>query len=210
MDPKFWHDRWRQNRIGFHRSDTNPLLIEYFSALELRRGQKVFLPLCGKTLDIRWLLLQGFQVAGVELSELAIQQLFSELSITPEVKKLGNLTLYRAKGLDIYVGDIFDLSYDLLGNVDAIYDRAALVALPEEMRAKYTSHLIEITDTAPQLLITYEYDQTVIQGPPFSISTKEVKEHYTDHYKVDHLIRLRVEGGMKGLTPATESVYLLK
>lgn len=209
MDPKFWHDRWKQNKIGFHRSDVNPFLVEHFRSLNLKRGSKIFLPLCGKTLDIGWLLAQGFPVAGAELSELAIKQLFSELGVTPEIKNLGNLILYTAKDLEIFVGDIFNLTSEMLGDIEAIYDRAALIALPQEMRVKYTNHLIEITDTAPQLLITLEYDQAVIDGPPFSISTKEVKEHYTDHYKVDHIIRLRVEGGMKGITPATESVYLL-
>lgn len=210
MDSKFWLDRWKNNIIGFHRSDVNPLLREHFHLLELPQGSRIFLPLCGKTLDIGWLLSQGYRVVGAELSEMAIQQLFAELKMTPEIIKVGSLIHYKSKNIDIFVGDLFNLTSELLGPVDAIYDRAALVALPEEMRLKYTSHLIQITSGAPQLLITYEYDQSVIPGPPFSVSTKEVKEHYANQYKVNHIVRLAVPGGMKGLCPATESVYLLK
>lgn len=210
MDEKFWHDRWAQNQIGFHRSDANPLLVKYFHSLNLKKGARVFLPLCGKTLDIGWLLSQGYRVAGAELSELAVEQLFKQLGLTPEISKRDRLFHYKATNVDIFVGNFFDLTKDVLGFVDAIYDRAAIVALPNEMRDKYTEHLMQVTNTAPQLLITYEYDQSVISGPPFSVSDKEVKTHYQSRYNLNQLVKLDVPGGMKGVTPASESVWLLK
>ena len=210
MDANFWHQKWEKNEIAFHQSEANPLLVEYFDALSLPKGSRVFIPLCGKTRDIAWLLTQGYRVAGAELSKIAIEQLFNELGIKPEIIKIDELEHYRAPNIDIFVGDIFELSPNLLGPVDAIYDRAALVALPAGMRDQYTRHLMQITDEAPQLLISYTYDQTAIDGPPFSITNEEVYRHYVGSYQIRQLASVDVEGGMKGKCPAVENVWLLK
>ena len=210
MDANFWHQKWEKNEIAFHQNEANPLLVEYFEALSLVRDNRVFIPLCGKTRDIAWLLTQGYRVAGAELSKIAIEQLFSELGIKPEIIKIDELEHYSAPNIDIFVGDIFELSPSLLGPVDAIYDRAALVALPAGMRDQYTRHLMQITDEAPQLLISYTYDQTAIDGPPFSITNEEVHRHYADNYQIRQLASVDVEGGMKGKCPAVENVWLLK
>jgi thiopurine S-methyltransferase len=169
----------------------------------------VFLPLCGKTRDIAWLLAKGYRVAGAELSKVAIEQLFNELKTTPEISQLGSVTHFRAKNIDIFVGDIFELSSAILGPVDAIYDRAALVALPEEMRQRYSAHLMRITNVAPQLLIAYEYNQSLMDGPPFSVSIDEVRKHYGSRYNLTELGSVDVPGGMRGRIPAKERVQLL-
>ena len=211
MDAKFWHQRWEDNEIAFHVNEANPLLVGYFDRLSLAEGARVFLPLCGKTLDIAWLLSKGYRVVGAELIEPAIAQLFSELGMNPEISDLlGRIKRYCGANIDIFVGDIFDLSGDLLGPVDAIYDRAALVALPEDMRRRYTAHLIEITDKAPQLLIAHQYDQNAMDGPPFSISDEEIEAHYRDHYDLAKLASIEVAGGLKGKCPARENVWLLQ
>lgn len=210
MDADFWHRRWESNEIGFHGSEANPLLVKYFKALSLEKGSRVFVPLCGKTLDIAWLLANGYRVAGAELSEMAIEQLFTELGAKPKISETGKLKRYSEKDIDIFVGDIFDLSGGLLGPVDAIYDRAALVALPEAMRGRYTKHLMEITNKAPQLLISYEYDQSLLDGPPFSVSSQEVNRHYRASYDLNLIASLDVAGGLKGKCAAKESVWLLQ
>ncbi|HZV61797.1 MAG TPA: thiopurine S-methyltransferase [Methylophilaceae bacterium] len=210
MDANFWHQKWEKNEIAFHQSEANPLLVRHFNELSLAKGSRVFIPLCGKTRDIAWLLTQGYQVAGAELSKIAIEQLFNELGIKPEINKVGELQHYRAPNIDIFVGDIFELSESLLGPVDAIYDRAALVALPAAMRDQYTKHLMQITEEAPQLLISYTYDQTAIDGPPFSITNEEVHRHYAYRYQMRLLASVDVAGGMKGKCPAVENVWLLK
>lgn len=133
MDPSFWHQRWEKNEIGFHESKANPLLIRHFHELTSAKGRRVFVPLCGKTLDISWLLSRGCRVAGVELSQLAIEQLFIDLGMQPEIATVGNVEQWSANNLDIFVGDIFAVSNNMLGPVDAVYDRAALVAFPEDM-----------------------------------------------------------------------------
>jgi thiopurine S-methyltransferase len=209
MDASFWHDRWQKNEIGFHYREANPLLVKYFDRLSLAKGSLVFVPLCGKTRDIPWLLSNGYRVAGAELSSLAIEQLFAELGVEPTITRAGGLDRYSGKDVDIFVGDIFDLTGTMLGPVDAIYDRAALVALPEQMRDRYSAHLMEMTGHAPQLLISYEYDQRVQEGPPFSISKVEVHRHYSDRYDLTFLTGIDVPGGLKGKCAAQEHVWLL-
>ncbi len=210
MDANFWHNKWENNQIAFHRSEPNSLLTEHFNRLSLTKESVIFVPLCGKTLDIAWLLSNGYRIAGVELVESAVEQLFSELEMSPRISLVGNIKHYRAKDIDIYVGDIFEVSQAMLGPVDAIYDRAALVALPEALRSSYSAHLIKITNKAPQLLITYRYDQTMVQGPPFSISNEEVSQHYKDSYNLTLIVSINVDGGMKGVCEAEESVWLLQ
>ncbi len=210
MDTSFWRQRWENNEIAFHESKANPLLVKYFKELSLVEGSRVFVPLCGKTLDIAWLLSNGLRVAGVELIETAIEQLFAELGVEPQISGTGEVKHYSANNIDILVGDIFAVSSKMLGSVDAIYDRAALVALPEEMRNRYTAHLMEITANAPQLQLTYEYDQNLMEGPPFSISNEEVNRHYRDRYDLTLIASTNVPGGLKGKCAAIENVWLLK
>lgn len=209
MEHHFWHNKWEKQEIGFHLNEVNPLLVTYFNRLALPQGSRIFVPLCGKTLDIHWLLDQGYQVVGAELSQLAIEQLFDELGVQPEVIDLGQSKHFKATHIDIYVGDIFNLSSDILGHVDAIYDRAALIALPETMRSRYTTHLIQLTQRAPQLMICLEYDQSLMAGPPFSISEAEVKQHYQTQYALNLLSSSAVEGGLKGGVQALQHVWLL-
>lgn len=209
MDAEFWLKRWEANDTAFHQSQVNPLLVAHFDALGLAGGARLFVPLCGRTHDIGWLLAKGLRVAGAELSELAIGQLFDDLGVTPQVADVGALKRYSASGIDIFVGDVFDLDRALLGPVDAVFDRAALVALPEEMRARYARHLVDITAGAPQLLISYEYDQALTHGPPFSIAPAEIARHYDGQFDVTSLALVEVEGGLRGQFPAKEHVWLL-
>ncbi|MCA9392888.1 MAG: thiopurine S-methyltransferase [Candidatus Omnitrophica bacterium] len=209
MDPNFWHQRWESNNIAFHADEVNPALTRHFSALQAGTGGRVFLPLCGKTLDIGWLLTQGYRVAGAELSPTAIGQLFKQLAMEPSVTQLGTVCHYAGQGIDIYVGDIFQLTAEIVGPVDAVYDRAALVALPADMRRRYTAHLMEMTAKAPQLLLSFAYDQSQMEGPPFSVPLEEVQQHYAAHYAITELEQTDIPGGLKGICPAAEIVCRL-
>ena len=210
MEASFWHQRWAKNETGWHERQVNRLLIAYFNDLMVGKSPRVFLPLCGKTLDIAWLLSNGSRVSAVELSELAIEQLFMDLGLQPDISAVGNVQQWSAKNIDIFVGDLFEVSRTLLGPVDAVYDRAALVALPEQMRPRYTAHLTEITNRAPQLLICYHYDQRAMDGPPFSVSNEEVDRHYGREFDLRLLASLDVAGGLKGKCPAKENMWLLR
>ena len=211
MEHEFWHNRWASNQIGFHEPVANPLLLEHFAALGLPPGSRLLLPLCGKTLDIAWLLAGGYRVVGAELSELAVQQLFAEQGKTPRIHAVSSsLQCYEADNLTVFAGDIFELSADLLGRIDAIYDRAALVALPPNMRPDYARHLVEISNRTTQLLISFDYDQNLLPGPPFSVPADELTELYGKQYQLQQLARQPLDGGLKGQCPADEVVWLLQ
>ncbi len=210
MEASFWHQKWERGDIAFHESEANLFLVEHFEKLNPAKGSRVFLPLCGKTRDIAWLLAHDYRVVGAELSELAVNELFKELGLEPEISKVEKLARYSAKDIDLLVGDIFDVSAEFLGPVNAIYDRAALVALPAGVREQYTSHLMNITDTASQLLITYEYDQRLIAGPPFSVNADEVKRHYGATYQLNSVESKNVAGGLRGKAASTETAWLLQ
>jgi thiopurine S-methyltransferase len=210
MQESFWRDRWEKNEIAFHERKANPLLVAHFNQLEVPQGGRVFVPLCGKSLDIHWLLAQGYRVAGAELIQLAVEQLFAELGVEPEITPVGPLHRYSAPNIDIFVGDIFGLSCNELGPIDAVYDRGALVAFPEVMRDRYAAHLVELTQHAPQLLITFVYDQSLQAGPPFSIPPEEVARQYQSDFVLTQLASVDVPGGLKRICAATEGVWLIK
>jgi len=209
MEASFWHNLWEKNLTGWHLDSANPFLIEFFSRLELSSSSRVFIPLCGKTIDIKWILDKGYRVAGAELNENAIKELFISLSLKPIIKKIGKFKLYSAENIDIFVGDIFDLSKETLGDIDAIYDRAALVALPKEMRLQYVSLLKNIAKSKPKLLINYEYEQKLYGGPPFSIAKKEIEEHYGELYTIKLLKSFKIEDGPFKELMAYENIWLL-
>lgn len=189
MEPAFWQERWQKNEIGFHLPCVHPLLEKYLSVLQLEEGATLFLPLCGRTLDIGYLRSLEYRVVGIELSELAVRGLFEQLGVTPDVRPWRGGQCWLADGVTIFHGDFFQLQAGDLGAVDAIYDRAALVALPPDMRARYAAHLLEISYAAPQLLISFEYDQSRMPGPPFSVPAGEVAGLYGDFYQLHECSR---------------------
>lgn len=209
MEEKFWHDRWQNNQIPFHKVEVNPLLVRNLPALELASGARVFVPLCGKSLDVHWLLAQGYRVAGAELSRIAVEQLFAELGVIPDVTILGSLTRFEVDGIVVFQGSLFDLARDQLGLVDAVYDRAALVALPKSMRDRYAPHVMQLTGCPPQLLVCFEYDQACMDGPPFSVLEAELRWHYQAAYGMRLLERVEGER-LRGICPSMDAVWALK
>jgi thiopurine S-methyltransferase len=213
MNKDFWLDKWQGQVLGFHLEKPNPLLVDHIECLSLPEGSRLFLPLCGKTLDIGWLLDHGYAVAGCELSEVAVVALFAALELEPLVSRLGDGLVYSASNIDIFVDDFFNLSgeslHEIAGDVDAIYDRAALIALPAEMRERYAAHLLAMTKAVPQLLVTIVYDQMQLPGPPFSVSDGAVQQYYADSHELELLASSDIPGGLKGQCPAIENVWLL-
>jgi len=210
MDKKIWLDRWENGQTGFHIDEVNPLLIKHIKKLELPLASRIFVPLCGKTNDIGWLLSQGYCVVGVELSEIAVIKLFEELGEKPYIMQEGELIQYSSENLDIFVGDIFALTPQILGNIDAVYDRAAIVALPEEMRMDYSKHMLSLAQDIPQLMTTVVYDQNLMNNSPFSVDREELEKHYGEHYTITQLDKIQVEGGLKQVKDVVEYVWLLE
>ncbi len=178
MEPTFWRSRWQEGRIGFHEGQPNGHLAKHLGVLG-GAGARVLVPLCGKAEDLAFLAAQGFQVVGVELVEDAARAFFTEHGLTPEVTKQGAHTRYTAGPLTIFAGDFFTSTRALLGPLDALYDRAAVIALPEAMRGTYVKHVRALMPAgAPGLLITVEYPQDKLSGPPFSVVEAELRAHY--------------------------------
>ncbi|MBC7479288.1 MAG: thiopurine S-methyltransferase [Pseudorhodobacter sp.] len=184
MESEFWLDRWQQGRTGWQQGEPGPFLVQNFATLALPPKARVFVPLCGATPDIGWLRAQGYAVVGAELSGLAIDKVFDALDVTPQVMTLGPLQRHSAPGIDLFQGDIFDLTPQMLGPVDAVHDRAALFALPPDTRRRYAAHLVTLTATAPQLLTCLDYTAPPDQGPPFSVPPDEVARLYAQHYRI--------------------------
>lgn len=210
MKAEFWHQRWKNKEIQFHEQSVNPLLVTHIDSLALPPDSRVFVPLCGKTLDIGWLMSRGYRVIGAELSMDAVEELFAELGIKPRKSQMGRLMHYQADQVEVFVGDVFDLTREIVGPVDAVYDRAALVALPQEMRTRYATHVNEITQGASQLLISYEYDQSQLDGPPFAVGENEIAGHYAGTHEITLLERAEMAGGLKGKCPAAQNVWVLR
>lgn len=154
--------------IGFHEGKPNEFLARHVA--ELADAHRVFVPLCGKTEDLVYLAAQGHEVVGIELVEDPVQEFFAEHAITPSIE--GNV--FKAGAITIICGDYFDTD---VGPVDGIYDRAALIALPPEMRGRYVRHLPHVSRI---LLVTVEYPPEAMSGPPFSVPEAEVRSLYAD------------------------------
>jgi thiopurine S-methyltransferase len=188
MQASFWIERWKKAEIGFHKSDIDTILKRFWSGLSLQPGQQVFVPLCGKSLDMLWLADQGHKVIGVELSPLACEAFFAENNLTPRLFREGAFEVWSTDEIRILQGDFFDLRRENLAGCAGVYDRASLVALPPQMRARYVRHLTAILpDAAEILLLTMEFDQAQRPGPPFAVSEAEVRTLYEPAYKVKHL-----------------------
>lgn len=190
MQADFWLDRWQSNRIGFHRDTPLPLLVRHWQALALAAGSRVFVPLCGKSLDMVWLAEQGHRVLGIELSAMAVEQFFEERGLDPRIHTSPAGTHYSSGPWELVVGDAFAIPAGLLVDCAGVYDRAALIALPPGMRALYAqTSLQRLPAGCRGLLVTLEYPQAEKAGPPFSVEEAEVKSRFAPDWTVDLLER---------------------
>jgi len=190
MDPDFWHQRWHDNQIGFHQDKPTPLLLKHWPAIGMPMGAKIFVPLAGKSLDMVWFASQGYRVLAVELSPVAVRQFISEHGVVPEVRESRYGTHYLAGAVELVCGDVFSLDADALADFSAVFDRAALIALPPELRQRYVSDVYSLLPQGCRgLLITLEYPQHENQGPPFSVTEAEVRELYSRDWSVEVLER---------------------
>ncbi len=213
MQPEFWHKKWASNQIGFHLSEVNPYLQRHWPELSIPATARVLVPLCGKSLDLAWLAGRGHQVLGVELSEKAIEDFFNEHQIQPQISEKGAFKVYRSDAIELWCGDFFALTASDLADCVALYDRAALIALPAPMRECYAAHLQQILPQGVQgVLITLDYDQAQIPGPPFAVGDDEVKRLLGDLWQVQALEERDVLGEswkflQAGVTRLEERVY---
>lgn len=215
MQAEFWQQRWEAGQIGFNQAQVNGFLREFWPTLGVEPGARVLVPLCGKSLDMTWLAAQGFVVIGVELSQTAVESYFAEHSMKPAVVQRGDFTVYSAGSVEIWCGDFFALVAEDVGRCDALYDRAALIALPEPMRMRYAEHLGSILpEGCSGLLITVDYDQSKMDGPPFSVPPQWVSKYLSGDWEVGELavsdaLPSTPKAMQNGVTRVEERVYRL-
>jgi thiopurine S-methyltransferase len=215
MQPEFWHERWHNGQIGFHQTAVDANLARLWPRLEVPRGRRIFVPLCGKSLDILWLRDQGYPVVGAEISTAAVDAFCLENGVPARRRVGGRFDVYEAPCLTIYRGDYFELTPALLGDVAAVYDRAALISWRPELRDAYAQHMLTLTTRgARMLLITLEYPQAEMPGPPFAVVGNEVDRLYSPHFEIREISRrdiLPAEPRLrsKGVTKLFEVCYHL-
>jgi len=215
MKKEFWLERWERAEIGFHQDEVNPYLLKYWGEVKTAKGGEVFVPLCGKSLDMLWLREQGHDVLGVELSPIAVRDFFAESNLTLTHTSEGHFDQCKADGIRILCGDFFDLTREHLSRVGAVFDRASLVALPPEMRERYARHLAESLPAGTQvLLVTFDYPQEEMQGPPFAVSAEEVRALYEQCAEIRLLEQVDIldrepRFKARGVTRMQENIFLL-
>jgi len=194
-----WLEFWKNNETNWHSDVVTQELEEYLGLLKLEPGDKVFFPLCGKSLDMTYILNQGFSVIGVELSEIGIKQFFHENSLDFTISSVGEFDLYSAKNIEIYCGDFFSLTPKHLCDIKAVFDRKSLIALDQNLRQKYVKHLNDIISLGVRiLLITLHYPQHQMSGPPFSVDKSEVESLFSMAFNYQELKSFQdIENGSK-------------
>lgn len=210
MEKDFWFERWELEQIGFHQDEINPHLKQHGDRL----GGRVFVPLCGKSRDMSWLAKQGAEVLGVELSPIAVRAYFEENGLSATCRPCGKFESHEAENIRILCGDFFELGRDDLKGVSAVYDRASMIALPPGMRERYVHHMTSILpEGAKILLITLDYPQGEMAGPPFAVSADEVERLYRDFFSMECIAEvdgLTLRFAERGLSRMQENVFLLK
>jgi len=215
MDTDYWCERWVRNETGFHQNEINPHLQRFWPELNLASGSRVFVPLCGKSRDMLWLRGQGHEVVGVEICPLAVEAFFAESDLQASVTKHGAFSIYQAEGFRLYCGDFFQMTSDDMAGVSAVFDRASLIALPPSMRSAYAARMQTILASGVNtLLVTFDYPQHEMQGPPFSVKEPEVRALYEKTGEVRLLYSADILDKEprfrdKGITQLQEKVFLV-
>jgi thiopurine S-methyltransferase len=215
MDPSFWHERWEQNQIAFHQPEPNALLRRFWRQICPLSGAPVFVPLCGKSPDLVWLAERGHRVLGIELSPIAVADFFLENGLDPEKSHDGCFERWLTDRYLLLCGDFFALRREDLLDVGAVYDRAALIAFPPAIRRRYVDHLLAtLCEGVLICLVTLEYDQGQMDGPPFSVLETEVRELFAEFGDIELLLARDALARSKrfrdrGLSWMTEKIYRL-
>lgn len=214
MEKNYWHGRWERNETGWHQTEVEPALVSFFQSKT--RG-RILVPLCGKTLDMVWLAEQGFEVIGVELSELGCKTFFEENKISYTQSLQGPYQVLKSqdskKKITLFQGDFFELNSAILGKIDAIYDRAALIALPPDIRARYVQHMIKLIDQCSAknnlnfLQLVFYRTPHDEKGPPFSVRPSDLVSLYGNRFHLTEISNEPVEMGAVSPDVPADLVY---
>ncbi|HEV2614121.1 MAG TPA: thiopurine S-methyltransferase [Gammaproteobacteria bacterium] len=215
MSNNYWLEHWEQGITKFHRDSVNPLLEKYWPELNLATNTTVLVPLCGKSLDMLWLAAQSHNVIGIELSPIACENFFTENKLGYKKEIKNKFTCYFNENIKLYCGDFFDLTTEIIPEILAVYDRAALIALPNDLRKQYAEHLIKLISPNGQILLLTHSSPGIIQGPPYSVSPQEIENLFSARFDIKELMQstdrqIPVHLEKKGYKEIHDFVYLLK
>jgi thiopurine S-methyltransferase len=211
LDSRYWRKRWDEGKIGFHRNETNPLLVDFYDRFIDENSRRVYLPLCGKSEDLNWLRNKGLEVHGCDVSSLAFEAFFKENGLEYESSDHE----FRSGNICLHEGDFFALAAEQIGQFDAIYDRAAMVAIEHNRHDDYAKRLLELLEPHGRiLLIGFDYDPLEMAGPPFSLSEQNIKTAFHGA-KIEQLAETDIWAKetrfqARGLTWLTESAWLIQ
>ena len=214
VDNNFWHSKWESNQLGFHQEKVNSRLKKFWPELQIPSAKKVFVPLCGKSLDMLWLA-ELHPVVGVELSQIAAEGFYTENDLPVIRNDQPPFVRYSGNNIDLLCGDVFDLTAEQMADVGGVFDRAALIALPTDLRARYARHLASILPAGCKiLLITMIYNEEKMSGPPFSVTEEEVRSLFDTQFSVEKISESSgpdIVGNLRerGLETLTEQVFRL-
>ena len=188
MELSYWQSRWEKDKTGFHMPGGYPGLRTHWEKLTLPQNPHVFVPLCGKTEDMIWLSSNAGRVTGVEISEKAVREFFHENGLEPQTSSFADFTIYKSQNIEIWCGDFQKFPVHKIKPIDLIYDKAALVALPNRMRADYCIKIKELCHTNTAILLHhFDYDQSEMPGPPFSVPIEEIENHFGSEYVITQI-----------------------
>jgi|LNFM01.1.fsa_nt_gb thiopurine S-methyltransferase len=216
MQPDFWLERWARGETGFHLPTVNPHLQRHWPAFGLLPGARVLVPLAGKSVDLAWLRAQGCMVTAVELSRHAADSLFADLGETPQRTRTADFEVFEVPGLRFFVGDFFRMTPALAGPLDAVYDRAALIALPANLRPAYAAQLTSLQRAGTRsLLVALEYPPTQMNGPPFTVTAAEIAalfgaSHTLEELACEDILDAEPRFRARGVTQLVERVFALR
>lgn len=217
MEISYWLSRWQRDNTGWHMDQVYPNLEKYGDRLKPGEGTTILVPLCGKTHDLVWLAERGARVIGVEVSERAARQFFRENELKYSTRRNGPFTIYSSGRINYYCGDFFKIDRVELPQVDAIYDKAAIIALPKDQRKRYAQTINYTFPGLQRMLInTFEYEQDEMNGPPFAVFEDELQQYYGEEFKIsllheEPMLDQLQQFGRRGLhSYLRERLYLLE
>lgn len=217
MEISYWQSRWKKKKIGWHLDEVYPLLPKVWPQISVNGNDRVLVPLCGKSLDMIWLAEQGCHVTGVEVSPRALREFRERSPSTFTESNSHGFTVYKSEHIELWEGDFLKFPSTVISRPDVIYDKAALVALPPELRSDYAHKVRELCREKTKILLqTFDYVQEEMNGPPFSVPEQEVRDHFGDRFELTLMheqskLELLNKFRRRGLTSQLkEKVYLLE
>ena len=193
MELSYWLSRWKKGHTGFHMEEGYPGLSAHWPSLPIPSNPIVLIPLAGKSVDIKWISDRAQKVICSEISAAAIKQFFDQHKMKFSKTRFASFEIYQSQNIEFWCGDFMKLPLDKMSEIDLIYDKASIVALPDKMRISYSNKMISLSSDSTKILMhLLSYDQSEMTGPPFSVDPDEVKHLFSEKFDIQLLEKNRL------------------